>query len=564
MTRPPNFLWITFEDTSPRLGCYGDKIAKSPWVDELAKEGLLFQNAFCTAAVCAPSRCSIITGMYASGIGAQHMRSHQRHPHVPIPAHPYQPVPPPFVRMLPEYLRAAGYFCTNCEKTDYQFEAPPSSWHLCHRDAHWRQRALGQPFFAVFNLDATHESGMWDEKGAPKTHPASITLPPYLPDTASSRAALARQYDHIEENDSLVGQLLRELEEDGVAQDTVVMLWSDHGEGLPRAKRWPYDTGIRVPLIVRWPGRVRANTVTDQLVSLIDLPATVLELAQVPRPCHLQSVPFLDAQGQPTPSRSHIFATRDRYDEFYDCIRAARDGRFKYIRNYHPELPRALWNDYLHRHPIMRDLWQLRCENRLSREQACFFEIQRLPEELYDTQSDPYELRNLAGDPVHAATLQSLRDALDGWQAEIGDLYREPEEQMAERFWPGGIQPRATAPVIVGIDPENPGLDPILGESASLRHPCQIQLYCATQGGMMVYTLDSDPEAPPSRWTLYQGPFALAQGTHRLRCQTSRLGYGTSEIRECLIEVVDPSFCGVKPGPSRLAANQAGGRIASD
>ena len=248
----PNILWISFEDTSPRFGCYGDPIAKAhnltPNVDRLAAEGCRFPNAFSVAPVCAPSRSAIITGMYPTAIGAHHMRTtHNNHNTSDMPT-PYECCPPHYVKLLPEYLRAAGYYCTNHTKTDYQFQPPISSWHDNSRQGHWRNRPdPDQPFFAVFNnagghnAPTTHESGMWPNvfekqhgRLDPKIDPASVEVPPYLPDTPVVRETIARQYDNIALTDQWVGGLLQQLEEDGLADNTIVFIWSDHGEGLPR------------------------------------------------------------------------------------------------------------------------------------------------------------------------------------------------------------------------------------------------------------------------------------------------------------------------------------------
>jgi arylsulfatase A-like enzyme len=226
--------------------------------------------------------------MYPTSIGTHHMRTSHTNEDTPEMPTPYQAVPPAHVKVFTEYLRAAGYFCTNNKKTDYQFAAPCTAWDENGDQAHWRHRDEGQPFFSVFNPAFTHESQMWPEKNnkPPKTNPDQVVLPPYLPDTPKAREALARQNDNISLGDQYVGRILEQLEEDGLADNTIVFLWSDHGEGLPRAKRWPYDAGIRIPLIVRWPKRLEPGTISELLVSLIDLGPTVLSLTGVTIPLH--------------------------------------------------------------------------------------------------------------------------------------------------------------------------------------------------------------------------------------------------------------------------------------
>lgn len=240
----PNILWISLEDTTPRFGCYGDLIARTPNIDRLAAGGCRFPNAFSTAGVCAPSRSAIITGMYQTSIGTHHHRTTHTHESTPNLPTPYSAVPPPYVKTFTEYLRGAGYYCTNNSKTDYQFTPPITAWDDNSNQGHWRNRAEGQPFFSVFNPIITHESGMWENEERPLiTNIDDVELPPYLPDTPKARAALARQYDNLATADTRVGKLLDQLEEDGLAENTIVFLWSDHGEGLPRGKRWPYDAG---------------------------------------------------------------------------------------------------------------------------------------------------------------------------------------------------------------------------------------------------------------------------------------------------------------------------------
>ena len=252
MKERPNILWISFEDTNPFYSCYGDPIARTPNLDRLASEGCIWTNAFSTAGVCAPARSAIITGVYPISAGTHHMRTTHTNRFVPNLPTPYSAVLPHYVRCFTEYLRATGYYCTNNFKTDYQFDPPITAWDECSPKAHWRNRPdPDQPFFAVFNPTRTHESGMWPEKCPEITFdPDDIRVPPYFPDTPKVREAMARMYTNIEYCDRILGELLAQLEEDGLAENTVVFHWSDHGP-LPRGKRWLYDSGIHVPLIVR-------------------------------------------------------------------------------------------------------------------------------------------------------------------------------------------------------------------------------------------------------------------------------------------------------------------------
>jgi N-sulfoglucosamine sulfohydrolase len=534
MDRPatrPNILWISLEDTSPRFGCYGDELARTPNIDRLAAQGCIFPRAFSVAGVCAPSRSAIITGMYPTSIGTHHMRT--THTVDPLRPMPYSACPPPHVKCFTEYLRAAGYHCTNNKKTDYQFTSPDTAWDELGDEAHWRNRPEGAPFFAVFNPTVTHESGMWPDKPAwhggvnadrpPVTDVDAVELPPYLPDTPPCREALARHYDNLEQADRRVGELLDQLEADGLSQSTIVVLWSDHGEGLPRAKRWPYDAGIRIPLIVRWPGQVRPGSIDERLVSLIDLGPTMLSLTGSTRPAHLQGQPFLGPDAAP---RQYIYATRDRHDEAYDRVRAVRDHRYKYLRHYHPEQPYLPWIPYRNRHPVMQELWRLYAADELTPAQRLLFDTPRPPEELYDTEADPFEMVNLAADPEYRSILERLRGAMDDWQARVGDLGEVAETEMVRRWWPDGVPP-VTAPVL--FQPLASGtLEAPPPQGGWLRGPCRLQLHCATQGASIAWRTDDDPGGT---WRLYSEPIRLPEGTTTLRARAVRIGYGNSEER---------------------------------
>ncbi|HZG83414.1 sulfatase-like hydrolase/transferase [Paenibacillus sp.] len=532
-TTKPNILWISLEDTSPRFGCYGDSLARTPHIDRLASEGTVFRNAFAVAGVCAPSRSAVITGMYPTSIGTHHMRTEHTNAHTPELPTPYQAVPPAHVKAFPEYLRAEGYFCTNNFKTDYQFASPLTAWDEDGREAHWRHREPGQPFFAVFNYLMTHESSMWGDMVRRHFHPElagqerplvtdpdKVVLPPYLPDTPKTRQALAKYYDLIVEADDFVGGLLQQLEEDGLADNTIVFLWSDHGEGLPRAKRWPYDAGIRVPLIVRWPGRIESGRKSDQLISLIDLGPTVLSLAGAAVPYHLEGQPFLGPDARP---REYVFATRDRYDESYDMVRAVRDARFKYIRNYYPEKPYLQWIPFSHAHPAFQELWRLQLDGALEGDTKLLMLRGRPAEELYDCESDPYEIRNLANDPLYREELERLRGALDAWRGKHDAWGDVPEAQMVAQMWPGGVQPQTASPIYVPINGSLPGVEAVT--SGVYQEPTAIVLHTATQGASIAYATE---EGEHPRWKLYTGPIVLTNGSVTIRAKAVRIGYRDS------------------------------------
>lgn len=516
----PNIVWISVEDMSPRLGAYGDEIARTPTIDRLAAEGVRFTRAFTTAGVCAPSRSAIITGMYQNGIGTQHMRTTHEAPGLPTP---YHATPPPFVKAFTESLRAAGYFATNNAKTDYQIGTPFTVWDESGPEAHWRdpERAEDQPFFAVFNFMTTHESRGWvDADDTLTTDPATVAVPPYYPDTLPVRRQIARQYDNIARVDAQVADVLRQLEEDGYADDTVVFFWSDHGDGLPRAKRWLYDSGIHVPLIVRWPGQLPAGSVREDLVSFIDLGPTVLSIAGVPVPIHMDGRPFLGSQqGEP---RRYVFAARDRMDETYDMVRAARDDRFKYIRNEYPDQPYVLHLPFRNRGGTMQELFRLHAEGALSGPPALWMSDRRPPEELYDTAADPHEIRNLAADPAYGDVLRRMRAATEAWMREIGDLGHVAEDQMVAAMWPGGVQPTTATPIIV----ERTSADVGLQATTALQAPVEVVLLCSTQGASIAYTTEEGPDA---HWKLYAAPIRLEPGQTTLRAKAVRYGYRESD-----------------------------------
>ena len=529
----PNILWISLEDTTPRFGCYGDTLARTPNVDRLAAGGCRFPNAFSTAGVCAPSRSAIITGMYQTSIGTHHHRTTHTDESTPNLPTPYSAVPPPYVKTFTEYLRGAGYYCTNNSKTDYQFTPPITAWDDNSNQGHWRNRGEGQPFFSVFNPIVTHESGMWEKEDRPlTTNPDDVELPPYLPDTPKARAALARQYDNLATADARVGELLDQLEEDGLAENTIVFLWSDHGEGLPRGKRWPYDAGIRIPLIVRWHEELNPGSESDQLVSLIDLGPTVLSLCGVQAPQHLQGHPFL---GPEKVEREYIFATRDRLDLSYHMLRAVRDKKYKYIRNYYPEKPYLLWDPVCNRHPVMQEMWRLYVEGKLEGDQLVMFRSPCPTEELYDVENDKYELNNLAEDTAHANVLDRMRETLAAWQSEFGDMGNISEEQMVAQWYPNGTQPQTASPLFIPINASNTGMEPAL-EDGAWDAPLLLQLYCSTQGASIAYTTEQGEDV---RWQLYTEPLRLPKGETVIRAKAIRIGYKESDEKSLKFTVSD-------------------------
>jgi N-sulfoglucosamine sulfohydrolase len=278
----PNILWITCEDMSARLGCYGDPIATTPNIDKLAEQGIRFTQAYSVSGVCAPSRAALITGMYPTSFGAQHMRTTSRTASLDQITDPellaipvYEAVPPPEARTYAELFRQAGYYTTNNVKTDYQFHNPVTAWDESSNEAHWRNRQYqDQPFFSVFNIMETHESRVWGNASKPLlVNPEEIELPPYYPDSPAIRNDMAIHYSNIIRMDEIVGTILQQLEEDGLSGNTIVFFYSDHGDGLPRMKRWTYDSGLHVPLIVN----SRIIVMQERLMNGLSVSSTSLQ-----------------------------------------------------------------------------------------------------------------------------------------------------------------------------------------------------------------------------------------------------------------------------------------------
>lgn len=423
----PNVLFILAEDLGPQLGCYGEPLARTPNLDRLAAQGTRFDNAFVTAPVCSPSRSSLMTGMYATSIGAHNHRTWKRGK-LPVG-----------VRPLTEHLRAAGYFNANVggdkaatpgrpplgsDKTDLNFAVD----RLFDGRA-WSERRPGQPFFAQLTLMETHRSSGWGAatQQVTKTDPAKVAIPPYYPDHPVVRADLARYHDAVARMDEAVGRALRRLAADGLADDTIVVFIGDNGQSLVRGKQFLYDGGLRVPLIIRRPGA--RGSVDERLVTGNDLAPTILGFARVarPAPMHGQDL-FSPDYREP----DHVVATRDRCDVAVDRMRCVRTRRYKYIRNYMPAVPYMQINPYMERHyPVWNLLRELKAAGTLGPVQALFAADRKPVEELYDLPNDPHEVRNLALDPGHRAILRDMRARLDGWVGRYGDDGRLLEDPLA-------------------------------------------------------------------------------------------------------------------------------------
>ena len=446
LANAPNILWISSEDNGPHLGVYGDSYADTPNLDALGARGMIYRNAWSTAPVCAPARTTIISGMYPPSTGSQHMRSSTRLPSS--------------MKMFPQYLREAGYYATNNSKEDYNLVKPGKVWDESSPQAHWRKRPAGQPFFSVFNLMVTHESQIRKRPHRAVHDPAAVRVPAYHPDTPETRQDWAQYHDKITEMDGLAGEVLAQLREDGLEEDTIVFYWADHGAGLPRSKRWTYNSGLHVPLILYIPEKFRhlqpsdyaAGGETGRLVGFVDFAATMLSLAGIKPPDSFQGHAF--AGKYEAPPQPYLYGFRDRMDERYDMVRSVRDQRYIYIRNFMPHRIYGQFIEYMFRTPTTAVWHRLYREGRLRPPRTRFWET-KPAEELYDLVEDPDETRNLAGSPGHAAVLERLRAVRRQWSLSIRDLGFLPETAIHSRS-------ASDAPHTMGADPDRFPLERIM------------------------------------------------------------------------------------------------------
>ncbi|MEO1449095.1 MAG: sulfatase [Bacteroidota bacterium] len=533
----PHILWLVAEDLSPIIPPFGDSTVQTPNLSRLAAEGVRYPNLFSVSGVCAPSRAGIATGMYPISIGAHNMRTQYSKAYfeqLGLGVDAYDAVPPPAVRMMSQILREQGYYATNNDKTDYQMRPSPMAWDESGQHAHWRDRASGQNFFSIFNFGITHESQVfgpsgkknlryragfpdrsrnpgWGEKidsSEWKLHvPADleVPVPPYLVDNEPTRNDVRRAYSNIVQMDQQVGYILDQLEQDGLLDSTIIVWYTDHGGPLPRQKRLMYDSGLRVPMIIRFPGAYRAGEMDSTLVSFIDLAPTMFSLAGIQPPDYLQGQAFL-GEYQAAQPRQFIHGAADRLDTEYDRIRAVRDNRYKYLRNFNPERGYYLEVKYREQMVAMQELLKGREAGTLTPEQAQWFRESKPEEEVFDTQADPHELRNLADDPAYAAKLAKLRAECERWLNAVGDKGEIPEPDLIRQMWGGTTAPLTTAPAVT-LDNN------------------KLSLSNRTEGASMGYQIG----AQTGRWTPYTGPVEV-DPAQSIRVIAHRLGYTPSEV----------------------------------
>lgn len=531
----PNILWLVAEDLSPYIPAFGDSTVSTPNLDRLAEEGVRYTNVYSVSGVCAPSRSAITTGMYPSSIGAHNMRTMYQQPAAKAKGFmEYEVVPPPQVRMVSQVMRERGYYCTNNAKEDYQFHPTPTAWDESSVHAHWRNRPSGKPFYAVFNFGVTHESNTWNPWHRPydidpfppprggegwwkqfegKQKPLfvpdtlEVQIPPYLPDNEVVRQDIRRMYSNIVEMDNQVGLILDQMEADGLIDHTIIVWYTDHGGPLPRQKRLLYDSGLHVPMIIRYPDQRQAGKVDDQLISFIDFAPTLLSMANIPIPDFMQGQAFTGRYKAET-ERKYIHAAADRFDEQIDMIRAVRDDRFKYLKNFYPEKGYYLSLEYRERMASMQELLRFQDSGNLNTYQMQWFRTSKPPEELFDTEIDPHELHNLAEDPNYADKLGELREECDRWMMDVGDKGLIAETEIIESFWPGKKQPVTAAPVIK----EQNGL---------------LTISSKTTGASLGYKYPQD-DVPWIGWSVYSEPLMVSSGD-TLMVIAHRLGYSPSD-----------------------------------
>lgn len=422
----PNILWLIAEDLGPHLGCYGTKQVWTPNLDRLAAEGVRYTRFFTTSPVCSPSRSAFMTGMYQTTIGAHNHRSH-RDDGYRLPAG---------VRVLTDWFRDIGYFTANIRELPDSFGfrgVGKTDWNFTYvgkpfDSDRWADLKTHQPFYAQINFQETHRAFH-----APKrADPAKVEIPPYYPDHPVTRADWAQYLDSATELDRKVGLVLRQLEADGLADNTVIVFFGDNGQAHVRGKQFCYDSGLNVPLIIRWPKtspppkHFKPGGVDDRLIVAIDLAPTMLGLTGASKLPKTQGEIFLgDRSGPP---RRYVFGARDRCDETVFRFRTVRDVRYRYIRNFTPDRPFLQPNEYKEKqYPVWNLLKELCAAGQLTPAQAALCAPSMPEEELYDLRTDPHEIHNLAKSPRHQHVLKRLRAALEKWIEQTNDQGRELE-----------------------------------------------------------------------------------------------------------------------------------------
>lgn len=519
-----NVIWISCEDMGPVLSSYGVKEISTPNIDKLAEEGIKYTNAYSTVGVCAPSRFSIITGMYPARLGAHNMRTGNFYTYkdpdkltykqnkgvidksgINVPE--YEVVTPTNIKAFTEYLRNENYYCINNNKCDYQFNSPFTAWDEVSGNISYKDRPKNTPFFYVKNLMVTHESRIWLRKNEPITVNKDILkIPAYYPDIPEVRNDIAIKYSNIQEMDRQVGEIISDLEKNDLLDKTIIFFWSDHGGNLLRQKRAVGNSGLKVPLIIRFPDGYRSGEVDNRIVSLMDLGPTTMSLLGIKPPSFLDGKAFLGKYK--TKPRNYAFGSADRFDESTDMQRSVIDGRFVYIKNFMPELPLIYRNKYREQVSMNKKIIQMDRDDELIGDSKYIFMKSKQDEELYDLKFDPYEVDNIVNNPDYIDKLIELRNALNTWQYEIDDKGFINESELINEFWPNMIQP-ITKPVEITVSDN------------------VISLKCETKGASIGYQIGA--QIGSQNWKLYNKPFDLSSN-QKLATRAIKIGYKASTI----------------------------------
>ena len=532
-----NIVWLVAEDLGLYIPPFGDSTISTPNLSRLAKEGVRYTNVYSVSGVCSPSRASIVTGMYPSSIGAHHMRTLSQQPAAKKKGLiNYEVVLPPNVKMVSQILRENGYYCTNNQKEDYQFYKSITAWDESSIFAHWRNRPEEFNFFSVFNFGVTHESNLWDpwyrhfdlvpfppkrdigkwweqfseiEKPLYVSESIDISVPPYLPKNKVVINDMKRMYSNVVELDNKIGLILNQLEEDKLLEKTVIVFYTDHGGPLPREKRLLYDSGINVPMIIRFPNKTRAGELDNRMISFVDFAPTLLSLASINIPNYHQGKAF-EGYFKSKKERMYIHAAADRFDEHYDMIRAVRDSRYKYLKNFYPEKPYYLPLEYRENMGTMQQLLTMEKNNELDSIQSLWFRKEKAKEELFDTDLDPFELRNLADNPKYQNKLKELRNECENWMKQVSDKGHMSEVELIETFWPNRIQPKTEEPIVKMIKNN-------------------LVVKCETKGANIGYKYLKRDLEPWIGWRPYTKPIPYLKGNDKIQFMAHRIGFLPSQ-----------------------------------
>ena len=505
----PNIIWFVAEDQSPDFfPMYGDNTISLPTIESLSSNGVVFNNAYAPVPVCAPARSAIITGMYPTTLGTHNMRTHA--PWNPanqeqIGVQSYSPLVPEGTVMFTQLLRKNGYYCSNNAKEDYNFEKLKSAWDESGKEAHWKNRAKGQPFFSVFNFEVCHESGIWKQgKNELLVSPDSVPVPPYFPDNEIIRHDLAVNYSNLKRMDDQIGKIIQQLKDDGLYENSIIFFYGDHGGPFPRHKRSLYETGLKVPMVVKFSKNKKESNIDNRFLNFIDLAPSILSLAGIEPPKIMHGKALL-GKYKVDKDPEYIFTTSDRFDGFYDRIRAVRSLRYKYIKNFNTEISNALPIKYRKQMPMMQKMREMFMSGELNPVQSQWFNTPKPTEELYDLQNDPYELENLADKSELQDTLVHFRKVLNNWIKETNDLGGISEKELMKKWLIEGKQPNLEALKII-------------------KNGDKISLQSNVRDATILWK-----QAKDSLWNIYAKPLSLESP---FEAKAERIGYIDSPVLE--------------------------------